>query len=137
MTHNGLGFHVLAAFIACRQGDPAFAKSAVRDKSPPRERKRTPFFGAFFKQLLDPSVSVNDRVTEFFAAALGKAISKMYESMGESVLRWSTVGLHTMWSRFVSTRGLSRICLQRKTYFEGSMCRIDPDVPAIALDEGV
>lgn len=61
------------------------AESAGRDNSPPSERKRTPFFGAFFKQLLDPSVSVNDRATEFFAAALGKAISKMYESMGESL----------------------------------------------------
>lgn len=47
------------------------------------QRKRTPFFGAFFKQLLDPNVAVSDRVTEFFAAALGKAISKMYESMGK------------------------------------------------------
>lgn len=50
---------------------------------PPPDKKRTPFFGAFFKQLLDPNVSVNDRITEFFAGALGKAISKMYESMGE------------------------------------------------------
>lgn len=54
-----------------------------KDKSPPSERTRTPFFGAFFKQLLDPNVTINDRITEFFAAALGKAISKMYESMGE------------------------------------------------------
>ena len=69
--------------VLCRQGDPAYAERVGRDKPPPSERKRTPFFGAFFKQLLDPSVSVNDRVTEFFAAALGKAISKMYESMGE------------------------------------------------------
>eukprot|EP00903_Cladosiphon_okamuranus_P013442 g12520.t1 len=68
------------------KGDPAFAESAGGDKPPPSERKRTPFFGAFFKQLLDPSVSVNDRVTEFFAAALGKAISKMYESMDQKGL---------------------------------------------------
>lgn len=72
------------ALLVSQQGDPAFAESA-KEKSPPSERKRTPFFGAFFKQLLDPNVSVNDRVTEFFAAALGKAISKMYESMGESL----------------------------------------------------
>lgn len=72
--------------FALRQGDAAVtggAGGASKDNPPPSERKRTPFFGAFFKQLLDPSVSVNDRVTEFFAAALGKAISKMYESMGE------------------------------------------------------
>lgn len=50
------------------------------------QRKRTPFFGAFFKQLLDPKVTVSDRVTEFFAAALGKAISKMYESMDQKGL---------------------------------------------------
>eukprot|EP00752_Nemacystus_decipiens_P002178 g2073.t1 len=69
------------------KGDPAFAEKMGNDKpSPPGERKRTPFFGAFFKQLLDPSVSVNDRVTEFFAAALGKAISKMYESMDQKGL---------------------------------------------------
>lgn len=54
-----------------------------KEISPPTERPRNPFFGAFFKQLLDPNVSVNDRITEFFAAALGRAISKMYESMGE------------------------------------------------------
>lgn len=28
-------------------------------------------------------MTVSDRVTEFFAAALGKVISKMYESLGE------------------------------------------------------
>ncbi|CAM9537974.1 unnamed protein product, partial [Hapterophycus canaliculatus] len=54
--------------------------------APPPGRKPTPFFGAFFKQLLDPSVSVNDRITEFFAGALGKAISKMYESMDQKGL---------------------------------------------------
>lgn len=53
-------------------------------KKAAKEKKRTPFFGSFFKQLLDPNVSISDRVTEFFAAALGKAISKMYESMGET-----------------------------------------------------
>lgn len=73
----------LTLCAACLQGDAAITENAVRESPPPSERKRTPFFGAFFKQLLDPNVSVNDRVTEFFAAALGKAISKMYESMGE------------------------------------------------------
>eukprot|EP00904_Undaria_pinnatifida_P003312 jgi/Undpi1/12982/HiC_scaffold_7.g02647.m2 len=50
------------------------------------QRKRTPFFGAFFKKLLDPNVTVSDRVTEFFAAALGKVISKMYESLDQKGL---------------------------------------------------
>ncbi|CAM9407914.1 unnamed protein product [Ectocarpus sp. 4 AP-2014] len=62
------------------------ADGAGKETSPPAERTRNPFFGAFFKQLLDPNVSVNDRITEFFAAALGKAISKMYESMDQKGL---------------------------------------------------
>lgn len=84
------------------------ADGTGKEISPPAERKRNPFFGEFFKQLLDPSVSVNDRITEFFAAALGKAISKMYESMGEwfclprlerrrtGRVQWSTTLFHRL-----------------------------------------
>ncbi|CBJ28478.1 conserved unknown protein [Ectocarpus siliculosus] len=69
-----------------KQGEKALADGTGKEISPPAERTRNPFFGAFFKQLLDPNVSVNDRITEFFAAALGKAISKMYESMDQKGL---------------------------------------------------
>ncbi|CAM9364573.1 unnamed protein product [Ectocarpus sp. 12 AP-2014] len=69
-----------------KKGEKALADDTGKETPPPAERTRNPFFGAFFKQLLDPNVSVNDRVTEFFAAALGKAISKMYESMDKKGL---------------------------------------------------
>lgn len=50
---------------------------------PVASRKPEPIFGSFLTQMLDPAVSVNDRVTDLFAAAVGKVISKMYESLGE------------------------------------------------------
>ncbi|CAM9355535.1 unnamed protein product [Ectocarpus sp. 8 AP-2014] len=68
-----------------KQGEKTLADGTGKEISAPAGR-RNPFFGAFFKQLLDPNVSVNDRITEFFAAALGKAISKMYESMDQKGL---------------------------------------------------
>ena len=45
---------------------------ASKDTKARPSKTKTPFFKAFFQQLLDPNVSVSDRITEFFAAALGK-----------------------------------------------------------------
>ncbi|CAM9196609.1 unnamed protein product [Scytosiphon promiscuus] len=79
----------VGSFIeASKKGEEAATVNYTgEEKSAPLPAKKAlPFFGTFFKQLLDPSVSVNDRITELFAGALGKAISKMYESMDQKGL---------------------------------------------------
>ncbi|CAN0251340.1 unnamed protein product [Pylaiella littoralis] len=69
-----------------RKGENSAVEGGGKDEPPPSKKKRVSSFGAFFKQLLDPNVTVNDKITDVFAAALGKAISKMYESMDQKGL---------------------------------------------------
>ena len=44
------------------------------------------------RKLLDPNISVSDRVTDFFAAALGSAISNMYRTLGEGQINLCAEG---------------------------------------------